>query len=424
MALASTSPDPPSPLKNLDALYPLACTLVGEEAAPSVLVQVYERGADAPPNERPETPEDWLALLLREAPEQGQAPSDSGSPDASSAPDARSLRRDTAERLVRNTLPVAFAICSTAEQFVLVLNASRLSEAPRPARLADLFEVPLPSDPSALLREKLRAILSAPEANLIDETLSDTELHGALRSVLRDHFAPVPSSLRARLRAARRSSSPATDTEAENEEDPEVDRSASGDTSGRLLDRLPSRPKPRTLLLVLLVGGLILGGGLGVSYLTGPSSSSLPSPPTLTAFSAEQVGAVTTERAITQPAEAEAYLDSTSGRRVRLPSIENAQLQGVGQLRTAGNIEVPVVLYTGDEEARIAAFVYSYALVDRLDGTATLNTRVRSQLAQRDRLVANSQAAGPGLLWRDQANIFVVVSPSLSPDALRARVQP
>ncbi len=108
---------------------------------------------------------------------------------------------------------------------------------------------------------------------------------------------------------------------------------------------------------------------------------------------------------------------------MRLPSIESAQLRGVGRLRAAGNTEIPVVLYTG-EEARIAAFVYSYALIDRLDDTATLNTQVRSQLAQRNRLVADGQAAGPGLLWRNRANIFVVVSPSLSPDALRARVQP
>ncbi|WP_263791194.1 hypothetical protein [Salinibacter sp.] len=423
MALASTSPDPPSPLKNLDALYPLACTLVGNEAAPSLLVQVYERVADAPPNERPEAPEDWLALLLREAPEQGQAPSDPGAPDASSTPDAGSLRRDTAERLARNTLPVAFATCSTAERFVLALSASRLSEPPQPARLADLFEAPLPSSPSALLREKLRAVLSAPEAGLIDETLSDTELHGVLRDVLRDRFAPVPSSLRARLRAVRRSSPPTAGADAEDEGDPEG--SASGDTSGGLLDRLPSRPKPRTLLFVLLLGGLVLGGGLGVSYLTGSSSStSAPSPPTLTAFSAEQTGAVTIERATAQPAEAEAYLDSTWGRRVRLPSIEGAQLRGVGRLQAAGNTEIPVVLYTGDEGARIAAFVYSYALIDRLDDTATLNTQVRSQLAQRNQLVANGQAAGPGLLWRNRANIFVVVSPSLSPGTLRARVQP
>ena len=423
MALASTSPDPPSPLKNLEALYPLACTLVGDEAAPSLLVRVYERVADAPPDERPDTPEDWLALLLREAPEQGQPPGGPEASNPSATPDAGSLRRDTAERLARNTMPVALATCSTAERFVLALNASRLSEAPRSARLPSPFDAPLPTDPSALLREKLRAVLSAPEADLIDETLSDAELQGALRNVLRDHFAPVPSSLRARLRAVLRSSSPTADEEEEDEDAPGANPSAAVDTSGRLLDRLPSRPKPRTLLVVLLMGVLVLGGGLGVSYLTGSSSASSPMPPTLTAFSAGQAGAVTTELATTQPAEAEAYLDSTWGRQVRLPSIANAQLQGVGQLRASGNTEIPVVLYT-DDDARIAAFVYSYALVDRLDDTATLDTQVRSQLAQRNQFVADGQTAGPGLLWRDRANIFVVVSPTLSSDTLRARVQP
>jgi hypothetical protein len=146
--------------------------------------------------------------------------------------------------------------------------------------------------------------------------------------------------------------------------------------------------------------------------------------PSLTAFSAEQAGAVTPERTTTQPLEAEAYLDSTWGRQVRLPSIENAQLQGVGRLRAPGNTEIPVVLYADDQEARIAAFVYSYVLLDRLDGTVTLDTQVRSQLAQRNQLVADGKATGPGLLWRDRANIFVVVSSSLPPDTLRARVQP
>ena len=425
MALASTSPDPPSPLKNLDVLYPLACTLVGDEAAPSLLTRVYEQVASAPSNERPDTLEDWVVLLLREAPAQSQGPSDPSISEASPPSGVGSLRREAAERLARTTLPTVLAACALEERFVLTLSASRLSETPPSARRSDLFDASVPTDPSALLRDKLREVLSAPEADLIDETLSDADLQEALRDVLHDHFAPVPSALRARLRTVLRSASSTADEETENDADPEPLPSASDGPSRRLLDRLPSRPKPRTLLFVLLLGGLVLGGGLGVSYLTGSSSStSAPSPPTLTAFSAEQAGAVTTERATTQPAEAEAYLDSTWGRRVRLPSIESAQLRGVGRLRAAGNTEIPVVLYTGEEEARIAAFVYSYALIDRLDDTATLNTQVRSQLAQRNRLVADGQAAGPGLLWRNRANIFVVVSPSLSPDALRARVQP
>ena len=421
MALASTSPNPPSPLKNLDALYPLACTLVGDEAAPSLLVQVYEQVGSAPPSERPDTLEDWLVLLLREAPAQDQGPSDPGASEPSPASGVGSLRRDTAERLARTTLPVVLATCTAEEQFVLALSASRLSETPQSARRSDLFDGSLPTDPSALLRDKLRAVLSAPEADLIDETLSDADLQGALRDVLHDHFAPVPSSLRARLRAVLQSAPPAADA---NEEDLEASPSASADTSGGLLDWLPSRPTPRTLLFALLLGGLVLGGGLGVSYLTGTSSPSSSTPPSLTAFSAEQAGGVPTALTTTQPGEAEAYLDSTWGRQVRLPSIENAQLQGVGRLRAAGNTEIPVVLYTDDEGARIAAFVYSYALVDRLRGTAALDTQVRARLAQHNQLVADGPAAGPGLLWRDRANIFVVVSSSLSPDTLRARVQP
>jgi len=424
MALASTSPDPPSPLKNLDVLYPLACTLVGDEAAPSLLTRVYEQVASAPSNERPDTLEDWVVLLLREAPAQSQGPSDPSISEASPPSGVGSLRREAAERLARTTLPTVLAACALEERFVLTLSASRLSETPQSARRSDLFDASVPTDPSALLRDKLREVLSAPEADLIDETLSDADLQEALRDVLHDHFAPVPSALRARLRTVLRSASSTADEETENDADPEPLPSASDGPSRRLLDRLPSRPKPRTLLFVLLLGGLVLGGGLGVSYLTGPSSVSSSVTPSLTAFSAEQAGAVTPERTTTQPLEAEAYLDSTWGRQVRLPSIENAQLQGVGRLRAPGNTEIPVVLYADDQEARIAAFVYSYALLDRLDGTVTLDTQVRSQLAQRNQLVADGKATGPGLLWRDRANIFVVVSPSLPPDTLRARVQP
>ncbi|WP_103026840.1 hypothetical protein [Salinibacter altiplanensis] len=431
MALASTSPDRPSPLEALNLLYPLACTLVGKKAAPSLLVRVYEQGADARPEEGPDTPEDWLALLLREAPERSREQGAPRMPGATSASNTDSLRRDTAERLARSTLPIALATCSAAEQFVLVLSASQLSQATGPNQSSTLFEEPLPTDPSALLRERLRAILSAPEADLIDETLADPDLQAVLRDVLHDHFAPIPSSLRARLRATLRSSSSSSSAgaqEAEEEEEEDAGPSASpstpNDASDRLVDRLPSRPGPRALGVVLLLGMLVLGGGLGVSYLTNSASPSSAPPPSLTAFSAEQVGAVTPERTTTQPAAAEAYLDSTWGRRVRLPSIEDTQVQGVGRLRATDNAEIPVVLYTGGKGAQIAAFVYSYALLDRLDGTARLDAQLRGQLTQRNRLVADEQPSGNGLLWRDRATVFVVVSPTLAPDTLRARVQP
>lgn len=421
MALASTSPDPPSPLKHLETLYPLACMLVGEEAAASLLVRVYEQATEALPDERPEAMDDWLALLLEEAPDEGPQTPPPATPDTA-PPSADGLRREVAERLVQNTLPVVLATCSATERFVLALGATRAAAPAGLGRLRDRLDKDL-SDPSALVRDQLQAVLSAPEAALIDETLSDAELREALRDTLEHRFAPVPSSLRARLRATLRSSSPSPEA---SEPAPDSAPEPSADATQGQSDWHPARPQPRTLLFVLLVGGLVLAGGLGVSYLTDESSlPSSASPPGLVDFSAEQAGAVTAERAIDEGAEAEAYLDSTWGRQVQLPTIDGARLQGVGRLRTADDIEIPVVLYVDAEGgSRIAAFVYSYALVDRLDDATTLDTQVRAQLAQRDRLIADDQSSEAGLLWRDRANIFVVVSPAFSPDSLRTRVQP
>lgn len=420
MALASPSPEPPSPLKHLDTLYPLACVLVGEEAAPALLIRVHERVSDAPTDKHPDHLDDWIALLLREAPE-GAPTADETTRYTSISPDSDSLRQDVAERLVRNTLPVVLATCSKAERFVLVLSASHAFTSPRSPHLTDIVEAPLP-DPPTLLRDKLRTVLSVPEADLLEETLSDEDLEEAMRDVLQERFSPVPSPLRARLRATLRSTSSSSEA---NGGDTDGAAPSSDTSSSSMVDRLPFRPRPRGLLFVLVLGALLLAGGLGVSYLTGTSSTSSSPPPGLVAFSAEQTGAVTTERALTQPSAVEAYLDSTRGRQVRLPAIEGAELEGVGKLRANGDTEIPVVLYADTEDgSRVAAFVYSYALIDRLENATALDTQIRARLAEAHQLVADDKASTTGVLWRDRANIFVVVSPSLSPEALRTRVQP
>ena len=424
MALASTSPDLPAPLDDLDTLYPLACMLVGPEAAPALLVRVYERVADAPADPRPESLDDWLGLLLQEAAE-GALETDAPAAPDTSTPSPDALRREVAERLLQNTLPVALATCTASERLALSLSAIGAADSIRAERLPQATEGTSPPKPLPLLREKLRGVLSAPEADLIDRSLSDEALQDAVRDFLRERFAPVPSSLRAELRSTLQSSS-STATE-KNPSSPSDSSTASEEDSGRGLDGLTSRPRPRVLLFVLLLGALVLAGGLGVSYLTGTSSTSATAStaPSLVAFSAGQAGAVTTERATSRRAEAEAHLDSTWGREIRLPTIEDAQLEGVGRLQATGNTEVPVAVYANTADgARIAVFLYNYALADRLDGAATLDTQVRTALGQRNQLVTTEHSPPAGLLWRDGANIFVVVAPSLSTDSLRARVRP
>jgi len=389
MALASTSPDLPASLNDLDTLYPLACMLVGPEAAPALLVRVYERGAETPPAERPETLDDWLPLLLREAAGEARTSDASADRDAIAA-SSDSLRREVAEHLLQKTVPVALATCSATERFFLSLNALGVAESISYTRLADAVEGSPPPDSATLLRHKLRGVLSPPEADLLESALSDEDLQDAVRDYLRDRFAPVPSSLRAHLRSTVKTASPPSSGDTSS---PPASSVTADESSERLLDRLPSRPRPRTLLIVLVLGALVVAGGLGVSYMTGspPTASSSAAPPSLVAFSAGQTGAVTTER-------------PTSRRSVA---------------------EVPVAVYADTEDdTRIAAFLYNYALVDRLDGAATLGTRVRSALGQRNDLVSAEQSSPAGLLWRDRSTIFVVVAPGLSTDALRARVQP
>ena len=425
MALASTSPDLPAPLNDLDTLYPLACMLVGSEAAPALLVDVYERVAEVPASERPESLDGWLGLLLQEASAESlgaDAPTDL----APSTQDT--LGREVAERLLHNTLPVALATCSAAERLVLSLHAIGAPASIHDDRLADAVAEAPPSDPLSLLREKLRAVLSAPEAELLDRTLSDEDLQDAVQDLLRDRFAPVPSSLRAELRSTLQAASPpkAHDDASPSSSPPEASTAPSESSTG-VLDALPSGPRPRVLLIVVLLGALVLAGGLGVSYLTGPSSPSSPTStaPSLVAFSAGQASAVTTERTTSRRDAAEAYLDSTWDRQLQLPTIEAAQLEGIGRLQAAGNAEIPVAVYANTEDGtRIAVFLYNYALVDQLDGAATLDARVRTALGQRNQLVTTEQTSPAVLLWRDGADIFVVVAPNLSTDSLRARVTP
>lgn len=425
MALASTSPDLPAPLDDLDTLYPLACMLVGSEAAPALLVDVYERVAEVPASERPESLDDWLDLLLQEASAESlgaDAPTDL---DLSTQD---TLGREVAERLLHNTLPVALATCSAAERLVLSLHAIGASASIHDDRRADAGAETPSSHPLSLLREKLRAVLSAPEAELLDRTLSDEDLQDAVQDLLRERFAPVPSSLRAELRSTLQAASPPkAHDDASLSSSPSETSTASNEASTGVLDALPSGPRPRVLLIVVLLGALVLAGGLGVSYLTGPSSPSSPAStaPSLVAFSAGQAGAVTTERTTSRRAAAEAYLDSTWDRQLQLPTIEVAQLEGIGRLQAAGNTEVPVAVYANTEDGtRITVFLYNYALVDRLDGAATLDTRVRTALGQRNQLVTTEQTSPAGLLWRDGADIFVVVAPNLSTDSLRTRVTP
>jgi hypothetical protein len=414
MALPSSPSDASPLLGYLNTVYPLACLLVGPDQAPHLLIRVYQRAAEHPPEQRPEDTEKWLLDLLREMGELSSGDRETVAAADEAAPGDDPLRQDVAGDLIEHALPVALAACSPQERFLLALDAFE-------AAGEDSTEVATDSvtDAYATLQTKLQGVLSPIEYNLVDEALSPTSLRDAVREWVTTQFSPAPSSLRARIRTTLQTTTPAEEsTSIDSEESSQTQAAASGSV-------LPARLSPRALLLTLLIGTLVVAGGIGVTYVM--QSSSAPSATqstSLVAFSTERAFSVTPELRTSSRSEAEAYVRSTWRRQIQIPRIRGTQLQGVGRVRT-NDVEIPVLLYADtDDSTRIATFAYNYALVNQLGATATLNPRLRRELARPGQLVAQAEASSEGLLWRDRDDIYVAVAPSIATDSLRARLQP
>lgn len=400
-------------LEHLETLYPLACTLVGPEEAPHLLRRMAEDAAEASSTDRPADVEGWLRRLLqtaRDAQASSEAEVQSSTADETEPTDA--WRRDAAEQIIEAALPIALARCTPQERFLLALDGLDTVSASSPVEaLGDIVDT-TGSEVRATLWDALADILSDTEYELVDETLSEEAFQDAVDDLLATRYPTVPRSLRARLRETLQSPTPADEA------------AAPADDSESLLDRLPPRPKPRALLFALLIGTLVLAGGIGVSYYTASSSSPSTSSRSLVAISAERASSVTPRLETSRRSEAAAFVDSVWGRRVTVPAIDGAELEGVGQFRATDDTKTPVFLHT-DGSTRFTTFVYSYALLSQIESDVTLSPELRDALGTAHRVVdADGETSGRALLWRDRDDIFVTVAPALSPDSLRTRLRP
>ncbi|MFB6278608.1 MAG: hypothetical protein ABEK75_03810 [Salinibacter sp.] len=400
-------------LQHLETLYPLACTLVGPEEAPHLLRRMAEDAAEAPATDRPADVEGWLRRLFQTARDnQALSEAEVRSSTAEETEPTDAWRRDAAEQIIEAALPIALARCTPQERFLLALDGLDTVSASSPVEtLGDVVDT-TGSEVQATLWDALADILSDTEYELVDETLSEEAFQDAVDDLLATRYPTVPRSLRAQLQETLRTPMPADEA------------AAPSDDSESLLDRLPPRPKPRALLLALAIGTLVLAGGIGVSYYTASSPSPSTSSRSLVAISAERASSVTPMLETSRRSEAAAFVDSVWGRRVTVPAIDGAELEGVGQFRATDDTKTPVFLHT-DGSTRFTTFVYSYALLSQIESDVTLSPELRDALGTAHQVVdANGETSDRALLWRDRDDIFVTVAPALSPDSLRARLRP
>ena len=410
-------PDPSSSSleRHLDSLYSLACVLAGPERADALVEHAYQRAADVPPSQRPSDERAWLFRLLvkaRNAPPTADSDGETG--DADSSPEG-TFRHTVAVETARRHLPVALAACSARQRFVLTLDVLD-TDADTLAAALDLEREDARSardQARSALRASLRDVLNGPERMLVDVALPDDTLRRLLRDLLEDQFLPLPSALQHRVH--QRLEAAASERSARTEDEADA-------PTGGLWSALRQHLNSRTSILVGLVLVFIVGGLAGLAYFDTPSPSA-PSQ-SIVAFSTQQAADLSSDRDTESPDEAAAFIQQTWDRRVSVPSIEGASLQGVGRRPLAGTAEVPALLYRDEErDTQIVAYVFNYALLDQVGDRIRLGSSLRDELAANEAPLTRQRAKQALVLWRQRDDIFVLVAPNVSPDTLRSRIQ-
>jgi len=409
----ASAPSSSSLARHLESLYPLACVLVGPDRADSLVERAYEQAADVPPAQRPSDERAWLfRLLLSARDEDTDVTAPPASPETSSSAGDDSFRRAVAVQTARQHLPVALAACSARQRFVLTLDvldadvytvAAALDRTPDEARSAR-------DEARSALRASLRDVLNGPERMLVDVALPDEALRPLLHSLLEDEFLPLPSPLETRIQAR---------VEALSAPDEETDSASDEDTWAALQRRLNTRPS----ILVGLVLVFVAGGLAGLAYFDTPAPSPAPSQNVIE-LSAERASELSVTQNLESPDEAEAFVLQTWDRRVSIPTIDGAPLEGTGRLSLDDGAEVPALFYRDDETGtQLVAYVFNYAVLDRLGDRVRLGTALRQELAANEAPLTRRRGNRALVLWRQRDDIFVLVGPDVRPDALQSRLQ-
>ena len=413
----SESDSPSRPLTQyLDDLYTLASVLAGADRAETLVTQAYETAAQTPPRNRPDDRRSWMIRHLLDA-----------HATATDADAGASIRHEAARKAVERVLPVAFAACSTRERLALTLDvvldlgpdarAAALDTDPETA--ADACEAAWAS-----LQSSLDNLLASPEQMLVDTALHDDAIRDALRAHLSADAGPAPAALRSDIATVLRdtshdissSSSTSATTDPPSSSTPRSSRASSrsrsqGASSGRSWRRILFGA-----VSLLLLGAAAYVFTLAVSPTSGPD-------PSLTTFSARRVAEVSAPAPTATPAEAMRVLRDEWNRRVAVPSVTGAALQGIGHLTVESDLRVPALAYADSTaNGRITVFAYNYALIDRIGDRATLAPDTRDLLTTERRPIARRVLNQSLVLWRERDDLFLAVAAHLSPDTLQSRL--
>lgn len=392
---------PPSDalLSHLDAVYTLACTLVGPEQAEALTQRVFQRAASVPPRERPDNRTLWMMECTLAAYGDHRA----GEHDA---PD---VRASAAEALVRDTMPAAWAACSPRDRTLLTAHLHLDLSSAALASLVDLSAEELETAMHAArasLRATLRDMLVGPQRMLVDTAFPDERLDDSIRDYLKTAYGTAPTALRSRV---------ANTLQAE--------RTPSAQTR----EQRSSRRRAQWLTTGAVIAGLLALVALAWSVRTLWSDATRPSNEAtdLIAFSVRHADMAQPLLEPASPDSAQAVWRRTQGGSLSVPAIAQAELERLAVFPLDSGGPVPVLHYRAVEaEGPIFVMAYSYAQLDQMGPRITLSRSLRQTLEAEDTFVEQSVDERPVLLWRVRSRIYLAVFPSEARNTRPQRITP
>lgn len=462
--------------QHVDTLYPVARVLVGDAGASLLVKHTFRRAASVPAADQPTDTEAWIVdLLLRihngdaaldeppaeDAPAESEADGDTAdrpwrdqararrSRPTSPRPDAElenddsagaasglSFRQEIARTVAERAIPVALAACSEQERALLALHVTgpRLDTTLTPIARTVADDIGAALDQAyGQLRAALRDVVTGPERMLIDTALPDRALESTLRTHVAENYGPVPARLRSDVaEIIVQTSDSSRDTA------PADASNSTSPTAGENDRRVQHLRRTGAALLVLaVVGGIAYAAA---TWLSSPEASkTTPVVPSLMQFSVEQTEAIRRIRDVNDPDTAARTLRREFGRRISIPQIDEARLAGIASL-SLDTLSIPVLVFVDSTDASAGAaseadaeggqaipgaiptYVYSYALIDRIEVLARLDDDLAERLDTADRVLTRETDGRDLFIWRRGDDVFVAVAGN--GDALASRIRP
>lgn len=417
MASASTSEhDRDGLLKHVDDLFALAQVVTSDaEEAVQVVGSAFRRAFTAP--DLPSDPAEqrvWLFhALLQEREERSQAAASGEGHAVIEREPAKDVeladfRRRLAAQFVVDHLPSAYASLPSEYRVLLMLcdvQGMNCEEAGRVLTLEDERACAQLDDARAALRLALYKNASEVERHLLDTGLPGDWRQQALRRMAESELVAAPPTLMSSILATgehvRIDRRPAVITEPATE-------------SKHASSWLGLARRAAIIVVMILVAGLL---GYAFTNLTNRQPNA-----NLITLSASQAAGVEINFQTSSAEQAERYIRDRLQRRVMVPNIDQAVLEGVAIGPIVEGASVPALVYRDEaDDSAVTVYLFSYAFLDRHESRLILARDVLQQIEEEGRFDLHDLGNEKALIWRRQDDILVAIT-SGDAEALRDRI--